>query len=254
MNLKPLFLALALLTRIPLPARVFAGQYSENDYRQSPLYYPVVGLGIGLILLCCGLALKPLFSPYLCAALLLCLWIGLTGALHLDGLADCSDAYFAAHQNKSKAQLLAIMQQPQVGAMAVIVLIVNVLIKHSLLLELLLGNSALLPLVFIGILPRAVASFYIKCTPYARPAGIAQQLGGTQYLAALVIISSAFCLLGLWLSSVVFVVLYLLAAVFLLALWRYFWLRKIDGYTGDCVGAVIELSESLGLLIAVILL
>ncbi|MBX2858759.1 MAG: adenosylcobinamide-GDP ribazoletransferase [Cellvibrionaceae bacterium] len=254
MNLKPLFLALALLTRIPLPASVFSKPYSERDYQQSPLYYPLVGFALGLILLGCALLLKPLFYAYLSAAVLLGLWVALSGALHLDGLADCSDAYFAAHQHKNKAQLLAIMQQPQLGAMAVIVLINCLLIKFALLLELMLDNRSLLPLVVICMLSRTAASFYIKRTPYARTAGIAQHLSDGQYLGWLIAISMVCCVLGLWLSSLVFMLLYLPLAVVLLALWRHFWLKKIDGFTGDCVGALIELSEILGLFIAIIAL
>src|SRR5690606_5510087 len=96
-------------------------------------------------------------SPLLLAALLLAIWVGLTGALHLDGLADTVDAWIGGYGDRERT--LAIMKDPRSGPMAVVALVLLLLLKFAALvvllesgadaalwLALLMGRSALLGL------------------------------------------------------------------------------------------------------------
>ncbi|HCA63204.1 MAG TPA: adenosylcobinamide-GDP ribazoletransferase, partial [Pseudomonas sp.] len=80
----PLLIALQFLTSLPirLPAMP-----TPRQQGRSLLHYPAVGLFLGALLWLAALLLEGA-SPLLQAALLLALWVALTGALHLDGLAD----------------------------------------------------------------------------------------------------------------------------------------------------------------------
>ena len=71
-------------------------------------------------------------SPLLQAALLLALWVALTGALHLDGLADSADAWLGGFGDP--ARTLEIMKDPRSGPVAVVVLVLLLLLKFSALL------------------------------------------------------------------------------------------------------------------------
>jgi adenosylcobinamide-GDP ribazoletransferase len=86
--LKPLLIALQFLTRLP----VKAGDWSDRDIGRSMLFYPLVGLLLGLALASVTAALHGA-PPGVVAAVLLALWVVATGALHLDGLADSADAW-----------------------------------------------------------------------------------------------------------------------------------------------------------------
>jgi hypothetical protein len=85
--LKPLLIA-AFLTRLP----VKAGDWSDRDIGRSMLFYPLVGLLLGLALASVTAVLHGA-PPGVVAAVLLALWVVATGALHLDGLADSADAW-----------------------------------------------------------------------------------------------------------------------------------------------------------------
>jgi len=99
--LTPFFLALSLLTRIPIPASVFSHGITEKEQSRSVLYYPVIGLVIGAILTLLIWLLRNDLTLQLKASLLLVSWVVLTGALHLDGLADSVDAAYASHKDIS---------------------------------------------------------------------------------------------------------------------------------------------------------
>ena len=124
----PLLIALQFLTSLPirLPAMP-----TPRQQGRSLLHYPAVGLFLGALLWLAALLLEGA-SPLLQAALLLALWVALTGALHLDGLADSADAWLGGFGDP--ARTLEIMKDPRSGPVAVVVLVLLLLLKFSALL------------------------------------------------------------------------------------------------------------------------
>ena len=129
--LRPFWLALGFLTRIPVPLK---GEPQAGEQGQSMLFYPLVGLVIGLGMMFLAWLLGST-SATVSAALLLLFWVLVTGALHLDGLADSVDAWLGSHGDRERA--LAIMKDPASGPAAVVVLVVVLLIKYAVIVELL---------------------------------------------------------------------------------------------------------------------
>ena len=115
--MRGLLAAVGFLTRVPVPPRVFADSAARG--RSLP-WYPLVGLLIGAVL--CALdAVLPATRALLGAALVLLAWAWLTGALHLDGLADMADAWvggMAGNADTSRARTLEIMKDPRSGPAA----------------------------------------------------------------------------------------------------------------------------------------
>ncbi|CCF66484.1 cobalamin-5-phosphate synthase family protein [Xanthomonas citri pv. punicae str. LMG 859] len=126
-----LLAAIGFLTRIPVPARVFTRAGAQA---RSLCWYPLVGVLLGGVV--CGLAwcLREV-APLLGAALLLSAWVWLTGALHLDGLADTTDAWVGG--TGERARTLAIMKDPTSGPMAVTAVVLVLLLKCAALASLL---------------------------------------------------------------------------------------------------------------------
>jgi adenosylcobinamide-GDP ribazoletransferase len=95
------------------------------------VWYPAVGLVIGLILWLVGAVLVATTSLFLAATLVLVVWVAITGALHLDGVADCADAWVGGLGDRQK--VLRILKDPRCGSMAVVSLILLLLTKLAAL-------------------------------------------------------------------------------------------------------------------------
>jgi len=82
-------------------------------------FFPVVGLLLGLIVAGVDILARFLWPDPLAALVVVLAWIVLTGALHVDGLADAGDGLFS---HRSREQILAIMKDSRVGVMGVVCL------------------------------------------------------------------------------------------------------------------------------------
>lgn len=230
----PLLTALQFLTSLPI--RLPAMPTPEQQGR-SLLYYPVVGLLLGALLCLVALVLDGA-PPLVQAALLLTLWVALTGALHLDGLADSADAWLGGFGDRERT--LEIMKDPRSGPVAVVALVLLLLLKFTALLALLQAQqySALLLAPLLG---RAALLALFLCTPYVRSNGLghalATNLPRTWAKGVLLLVAIGCLLFG----SSGLIVLALAVVTFLLA--RRAMLRRLGGTTGDTAGALLELVE-----------
>ncbi|MBD7978115.1 adenosylcobinamide-GDP ribazoletransferase [Serpens gallinarum] len=231
----PLLIALQFLTNLPIR---LPGMPAPEEQGRSLLWYPLVGLVLGLVLVCGNWLLES--SPnLLVAALLLTLWIGMTGALHLDGLADTADAWLGGFGDRERT--LTIMKDPRSGPIAVVVLVLLLLLKFAAL-WVLLGADSGLALLLAPLLGRAALLALFLNTPYVRPGGLGQALAehlprdaGQKVLLATAL---GILLLAGW-SGLLAVLI--AAAVFYLV--RRSLMNRLGGTTGDTAGALLELVE-----------
>ncbi|MES1924226.1 adenosylcobinamide-GDP ribazoletransferase [Salinisphaera sp. T31B1] len=244
---QPLWLACALLTTLPV-GRLVQARPTAADVGRSVACYPWVGWLLGILLELVAWVL-PTTSPMLAAALLVVVWIALTGALHLDGLADCADAWSAGHADASRC--LAVMKDPAAGPMGVAAVVCVVLLKVAALAALSTGPVATWGGFLLAsiVLARAAATALMVTGRYVRRQGIASMqsawLPGAGLWIGLVLAGAlALCVLPLG------VALWVLPAVIAWTLvWRRAWRRRIGGYTGDIVGGLIETVETLVLVV-----
>ena len=125
------WIALQFLTVLPIELTTMP---SAKQNGQAILFYPFVGLLIGLILFGVSLILVKL-PILLIASIILVLWIWLTGGLHLDGLADTADAWVGGFGDPERT--LKIMKDPSCGPIGVLSLVVVCLLKFAALYVLL---------------------------------------------------------------------------------------------------------------------
>ena len=240
-ELEYFFAALRFFTRLPVPAWV---GHSQDQLDHAARYFPLIGILIGGI--GAGVTeLTALALPLGVAVLLgMAATLLATGAFHEDGFADSCDGFGGGWD---KAQVLAIMKDSRVGSYATLGVGLILLTKWSALTEidaafgppflalaLIAGHavSRLAPTVLIFALD------YVRDDDSSRSKPLARRMAPGE-LAFAAICGLAPCLL-LPLADM----LVALAAV-ALATWlaaRYF-LRRIGGYTGDCLGATQQLSE-----------
>jgi adenosylcobinamide-GDP ribazoletransferase len=232
----PFWIALQFLSSLPIR---LPGMPAPQELGRSLLFYPLVGLLFGGLLW----GLNGLLSgtPLLLhAALLLSVWVLLSGALHLDGLADSADAWLGGFGDRERT--LSIMKDPRSGPMAVVTLVLVLLLKFAALLALIEQGQGVV-LLIVPLMGRAALLGLFLTTPYVRAGGLGQALAdhlprqaGWQVLAG----SALLCVLiaGLFKGLVA-----LALATVVFAWLRHVMLRRLGGTTGDTAGALLELLE-----------
>jgi adenosylcobinamide-GDP ribazoletransferase len=217
---QPLAIAVALLTRFPVP------RYQSSDPRtvgRSVLWYPPVGLLVGLVL--AGVCFLTKSAPALVgAALALLAWCTMTGGLHLDGLSDSTDALIGSHGDSARA--LEIMKDPSTGPMGV--------------------TAVCMVLIAAPVLGRAAVIALFLSTPYVRPQGSGAVLAahlprGPGRVVLLVVLAT-----GLFAGGVAS----LTGAVFAFLFLQRLMMRTLGGATGDTTGALVEVTEAAALVSA----
>ncbi len=255
-ELRLILAAVQFFTRLPVPAQVGHG---AEQLAQAARHLPLVGLLVGAIA-AAVLWLSAQLLP-LPLAVLLSMAAGLlaTGAFHEDGLSDFADGMGGGH---TKEKALAIMKDPRVGSYGAIALVLALLLKFEALRALCETGSLVLAaaaLVAAHAVSRLMAASimlthdYVRDDDSARARPAAQRMGGAGFAIALLTGLAALALPG---AAGAGAAALLSAAGAALAMRMYLaWrLRKrLGGYTGDCLGAVQQLSELafyLGLLAA----
>ncbi|MEA0734508.1 adenosylcobinamide-GDP ribazoletransferase [Xanthomonas campestris pv. campestris] len=229
-----LLAAVGFLTRIPVPAWAFTRPGAQA--RSLP-WYPLVGLLLGVLLLALAWCLRGA-APLLAAAIVLSSWVWLTGALHVDGLADSTDAWVGGMGDR--ARTLAIMKDPTSGPMAVTAVVLMLLLKCAALTTLLPAAPAALWLA--PLLARAAVVAAFASTPYVRAGGLGSALAGASRTVCVLAVAAAVgvaCVAGPARAALACGI-----AALVFALWRRACLRRLGGMTGDTCGALIELSET----------
>ncbi len=231
--LTTLLVALQFLTISPA---IIKRAFTPRELGRATGFFPLIGLLIGILLLAANLLLAHLFAAGIRAALVLALWILLSGGLHLDGFLDACDGLLGGFTAESRME---IMRDERVGAFALAGGVLLLLVKYAALVAL----PVLSPALWLApVLGRWGMSAAIYLFPYARPEGLGKAMKDhTSHweilLASLIALTSGVLsgnLRGLWAC--------LLAGGIVWAGGR-FTLQRIPGLTGDIYGALNELVE-----------
>ncbi|MCF1487136.1 adenosylcobinamide-GDP ribazoletransferase [Pseudomonas sp. AA27] len=231
----PFWIALQFLSSLPVR---LPGMPEPREMGRSLLCYPLVGLLFGLLLWLASHLLQGTAAP-LHAALLLALWVLLSGALHLDGLADSADAWLGGFGDRERT--LQIMKDPRSGPIAVVTLVLVLLLKFCALWVLVERGAGGL-LVLAPVVGRAAMLGLFLGTPYVRAGGLgaalAEHLPRRGAIWVLLVSALAGLALGGW------AVLWPLLAALVVFVWlRKLMCRRLGGTTGDTAGALLELLE-----------
>ena len=242
--MMPFWIAMQFLTVFPIQLKQMP---SKQQNGQSLLFYPVIGLGIGLVLYTIALGLSALPSMLL-SSLILVIWIWLTGGLHLDGLADTADAWVGGFGDKERT--LKIMKDPACGPIGVLSLIIVCILKWSAI-YVLLEKQYVQALILFPMLGRLVPLFLFLTTDYVREKGLGSSIAN--YIPKMISIIVACLSLSLFTYFSWLGLGCIMISILILLYLRQQFIRRIDGITGDTVGASIELVEMAAILSFVVL-
>lgn len=234
-----LVLAVRFLTIMPLPARAAHG---IDALGRAAVWFPVVGLGIGFVLVGVERATSVLFPSLLAALLTVTAWKVMTGGLHLDGLADCLDGLVG----RDAEHRLAIMRDSRIGALGAVGLILFLLLEIAAVAELPAGVRWHALLV-LPALARATPPLVAWCFPPARGEGqyVAFRAGlGAGAAPVALALALVLAWLGLGVAGLLVAAAAIVGALGLAA----FMAARLAGVTGDVLGAAVEVAELAGLL------
>ena len=161
--MKSFLTALQFLTRIHLTEQRV---WTDEDFGRAVVYFPLVGLLIGVILACINGAFGLFFSPLFTAVLTVAVWFFITGGLHADGDMDTADGLFSG---RGRERMLEIMKDSRVGANGVIAFFFLAALKIVSLAELLQPWPLL---IAVPAAARFAALVSIFKFPYARSEGL----------------------------------------------------------------------------------
>lgn len=248
--------ALACFSRIPV------GHLPDEAFSNAMRRLPSVGLVVGMLVSVVMFGASVFWPAYIVALFGLMVWVAVTGAIHLDGVADCGDGLF---MQASVERRLAVMKDPTLGAFGAITLVLMLALKWSGLCglmqnfaeygQLLQWHMRIVhiasPICFGAILGR-ILTFVFMYFPCARPSGMGNSMVGAVTIGdkifATCLLFAVFAALvashGLWPSLLMLAggLSFAVAIIFKV-------MRTLGGVTGDVYGFIIEGTEC-GVLLA----
>lgn len=249
-EIKIFFTSLMFYTRIPCPKYV---DHSEEYLNKATRYFPLVGIIVGVISFIFYWISNQIFNVQISVIISIASGILVTGAFHEDGFADTFDGFGGGW---TKEKILEIMKDSRVGVYGVISIVILLFLKIFSFTSLVLiiqsnfdqTSELIIFMIFITYhsISRLTAINIVFTSDYSR----ADELGKSKPVAknntfTEIFISYLWGLIPL-LGLTYFSALYLLVVFPLLFLFIYssrYFKKYIGGYTGDCLGAVEQLSE-----------
>lgn len=246
-------LALQFFTRIPVTGRLAAWVgYSPALLRGSAAHFPGVGWLVGGLAALSFAGLRMLLPDVPGAALVAAvvstgLTVFLTGALHEDGLADVVDGLGGS---QDRARALEIMKDSRVGAFGVLALVLALLMKVALLSLLDSVDTGLVcaALLAAHVSSRAWPLLLIRLLPYVGDAAsskskpLAEQISTSSLIVAGAWLLGALVLVQCAIAEVFWLWPLLASGLAFILMWRLF-ARRLQGFTGDCLGATQQICE-----------
>ena len=237
--------ALRFLTIIPLPGR---REISAGEVGRSIVYFPLVGVIIGLILAVLNWLLGLALPAALVNVLLVVALAAITGGLHLDGLVDTCDGLAGG---KTAGERWRVMDDSRAGAFGIIGVCLLLLVKYVAL------NSVptrwlVLTLLLMPVISRWAMVYAVFAYPYAKPSGLGKVFKQGASLPRFIVATVITLALAVVLARLPGLVIMFATWVIVMAVAFYF-KGKFGGLTGDTYGAINEVAEVLVLILVCLL-
>lgn len=252
--MKRLIGVIQFMTTIPIP--IDTGK--DEAFHKGVIYFPIVGMILGVLYYIIGTISAILFNPYIGAVMIIVSEVVLTGGLHLDGLGDTFDGLYSYRE---KERMLEIMKDSRLGTNGLLAIMLVLLLKLGFIYTL-LEKDFLWMIIVMPVIARSmqVVACYKTKTPRERGMGnlfigkvSTLSLLGT-LIISMAIIGGTLYIVGEMTTQNVLI--QLACSLFLIVGVRVFIktvYRKIDGITGDVLGCICELTE-LGYLLIIYLM
>ena len=232
------WLAVGFLTRIPMLVRI---DYSPQLMNQCSVYFPVVGLILGVLYATLYAAIALIWSPWVCVILVTGFHLWITGAFHEDGLADSADGLGGGYTVEAR---LRIMKDSRIGTYGTVALVMALLLKVALLSE---SSPIWLALLIAPCVARLTPLMLMRFMRYvsdpdsSKSKPVADGFSTERLVCASVFVLLMCGLLTPWAPALILSSAVSIGLVGLL--WGRQLKRDLGGYTGDALGASVIFTE-----------
>lgn len=234
--MKSLILAIQFLTRVPINVNI---ETKENSFADSVVWFPAAGLIVGAFNALIYWLSSMVFDGLLPIVFTVLANICITGALHVDGLADTCDGIYSA---RKKDKMLEIMRDSRIGTNGTIAVVFDILMRIAVLAS--ISPSRLMWVVFAApIASRALLPLIMKLSIYARAEGGMGGLFLEKQTWIRTLIAFAAGIILVWLSLGFVGLAAFACAMLILIIFRSYIYSKLHGMTGDTIGASNEVAE-----------
>jgi adenosylcobinamide-GDP ribazoletransferase len=246
--MKNFILMLQFLTRIPINIEI---DVDENSFKSAMVYFPLIGLVVGILNALVFLSLSLIFSNSITIIFVTLFNVCLTGAFHLDGLADTCDGIYSA---RKKERMLEIMKDSSIGTNGSVAIFFDLALRIGLLTSINNTNYNIVKAIIIScVLSKTILVLLSYVSTYARKEGglgnvfIGKISLKTLIIALIIMAALTYSLVGL---NAIFIIV---PTILIMILFEKYIKSIIDGITGDILGAASELTEILVFCIFIIL-
>lgn len=234
--MKQFILTLQFLTRLPLP---FHLNVEEDDFHKGIIYFPIVGLIVGGICTFSYWVFSFFYEGMFPVIIAVFMNFLITGAFHLDGLADTCDGVFSS---RPREKMLEIMKDSRIGTNGTVAIVFDIIFRIVLLMGLSKENLVF-GLLLAPVVSRTLQSILMYKAKYAREkSGL-----GTLYIGN---IRTMRMILTILIGSILLFgfaelkgIIPLLLCILIGCLYRIFIGSRLKGMTGDTLGAAVEIIE-----------
>jgi adenosylcobinamide-GDP ribazoletransferase len=242
-GVRSVFAAVTFLTAIPLGRRAAT---APRHLESGALLFPLVGALVGALVATTAWGASLAFPPMVAGVIGVACGVLVTGALHLDGLADAADGVGAALSGGDPAEA---MRDPRLGVFGGTALVLDLLLKISVIAVLAEEGTFPIQVVAAGALGRVAPVALAAALPYVGPRHTwTRAVGWRTFLGASVLAVA----IGVVTAGRAFAPMVIVAAAGTAIVGRWANVR-LGGTTGDVFGAAVELSETLALAAALAL-
>jgi len=241
--MKRFVLMLQFMTRIPININL---EVDEEDFYKGMMYFPLIGLIIGMFVISSYYIGLKISGQLVGAVFAVIIEIFITGGLHLDGLADTFDGIYS---NRPKDRILEIMKDSRLGTNGALALFVLLMLKFALISD--LKPPTIYPvLLLMPMFSRLNVVLAARIAAPARNQGMGNLFIGKVKNRQLII-----ALILAVIPSLVFIkIIPIIPLMLIFSVWYIKHISyRIDGMTGDTLGALCELSELVFLLLVIII-
>jgi adenosylcobinamide-GDP ribazoletransferase len=235
--IRPLLTALRILTIIPVPGK------DTDDFSNCLPYFPVIGFLLGIIGygLFKGFVSTGFFEPGVIIIIVLLLETVLTGGLHIDGLGDISDGFGSGKKGDA---INTIINDPRIGTFGVCAVVFDILMK-AVCWYILFTKELYSIIIFSLVFSRNIQVLFILFLPISKKSSLLKYFRDSKSLIKFgslttIILSTFLCgyTIGFTQTGII-----ILMSIFSSVIFGSICLKKLNGITGDCIGALNEITE-----------
>lgn len=237
--LNNFLLMIQFLTRIRVNRNL---ECKEENFRWGSIFMPVIGLVIGGIQWILYKAMISILPVNASVVFVILAGIMLTGAMHMDGLGDTCDGFFSF---KGSDKIIEIMKDSRIGTYSCIAIVIDLLLRYTLLCYVLQGFSP--ALVVSPVISRLSTLFLVAFGKTAKSTGTGNLFIDSVcprqfFIGILIVLAVVLLIVGM---NPLYAIILILAAILMSELLNLYAVKKIGGLTGDLLGANNEIIEIL---------